>query len=120
MHLEPPKEFPIECAMTLASAARDGTIFDTPRASYIHVWNLLGWGGGTFIPEQGFTAGFGSPALDDETKKSLGELKAALEEDDSAKPDVVAGPLQDFFASLLPLLLAKLQEWLDGLLGETA
>jgi len=118
MHVDPPKEFPIECAMTLASAARAGTVFDTPRESFVHAWNLLGWGGGTFIPEAGFTAAYGSPTLDDETKGALRDLHAAIAENDTAHPSVKAGPVQDFFASLLVLLLDQLQEWLGDLLAE--
>jgi hypothetical protein len=116
MHVDPPKEFPIECAMTLASAARNGTVFDTPRESFVHAWNLLGWGGGTFLPLEMGTAAYGAPVLDDETKDSLKQLHAALA---GAVPpaDTKGGPLQDFFLALLPVLLAKLQEWLGGLLA---
>jgi len=117
MHVDPPKEFPIECAMELASAARNGTAFDTPRETFIHAWNLLGWGGGTFIPAEGFTAKFGATPheLTGEQRSALKELQSALDGTEPP-PNLKGGPLQDFFAQLLPLLLAKLQEWLGGLL----
>lgn len=120
MHLEPPKDFPIECAMELAKAARDGTVFDNPRQSFIHAMNLLFWGGGTFIPEEGFTANFGSTPhdLSSEQQEALQDLKAAFDSNEPAPPNVEAGPLQDFFATALVQLLALLDRWLGDLLSQ--